>query len=293
MKAFQEHIETGSTKSLRVLHFEQADSDLPWHFHSEIEIVYFLKGSGRVLVNDFFELFSKGDIILIGSKIPHVFLYGKLQDKSEQSTILEAYVIQFSAELFNFQILQLPEFLNIKNLLLRMKFGLKVKPNIRKKISELIIKISESEGIYQITTLIEILELLSKKEACKLIRSNIQSDVPSDEKIRMQKIISYIQDNYNRTITLNEIANHANMNRSSFCIYFRQHFRKTFTEYLNELRVGYACKLLVNNKLSVSEIAFQVGYNDISYFIGQFKKLNSITPLQYRIKYSIKEMEVN
>ncbi len=290
MKAFQEYIETGNTNSIRILHFEQTDSEMPWHFHQEIEIVYFPKGLGRVCVNDFFESFNAGDILLIGSNIPHVYLYGKSYEKQKIPSITAAYVIQFSSELFNSQTLQLPEFQNIKTLFEKMKYGLKIKQKWRKEFAEKIKQLSECEGVFQITCLIELLESIAKSGSYKLISNNLPTETNvSDQKVRLQKLINFLQSNYNQEIRLDDVAKKANMNKSAFCRYFQQHFRKTFTEYLNELRIGYACKLLVNNKLSVSEIGFQVGYNNISYFIRQFRKQHNVSPLEYRKNYKISD----
>ena len=279
MKAMLEHIDTGLSGSMRIQHFRQAKMDIPWHFHPEIELVLMIRGTGRVFINDNFESFGKGDLIVIGSRVPHVYIADPAGSEDE----MEFVTLQFHPDLFQEPMMRFPEFFYLRKMLELSMQGIRLLGRNAKSMAKCIKAMERITGIAQVSGLIEILDMIGRSRKVLLVSTASRpGEVGSGDSVRLQKIINYLMQNYHKHISLDEVARIANLNRTAFCRYFRKHVRKTFTMYLNELRIGYASRLLMNNTLTVSEAGYKVGYNNMSYYIRQFKRIHGVTPSAYR-----------
>lgn len=278
MKPFFEQINTEPYRSFRVQRYVQADIDIPWHFHPEHEIVWVVKGQGQVFVKDHVMPYSAHELVLVGSNVPHFY-------SAEQATgeLLEILVIQFSPELFHHHLLAIPEMQDIQGLLARINHGIKIEQaHLSKALALQLSQLEKQRGVHQLTALLEVLDAIAQVEDYQLISESAESLEEPQKPPRLQRIIHFILENYQRNIRLAEVADIAHLEKSAFCRYFKKHTRVTFNDYVNTLRINFACKLLSNSDLPITQIAYSVGYNHFSHFVREFKKREHMLPKAYR-----------
>lgn len=252
-----------------------------WHYHPELELVLILKSTGTRFIGDNIEQFDEGDIILIGKNLPHMWLNDKEYFEKESQLKAKAISIHFKEHFAGEIFLDMPEMKSIKKLIDRAKHGIKFSGDV-KLVTKWIKNIDKLEGFDKTIKFFKILDFLSKHNNYKLLSSNgfINSFQMTGKK-NLEKVYEYIIKNFRENITLNDVADVACMNPSAFSRFFKRVNRKTFSEYLNEVRVGYSCKLLIENKSNISEICFESGFNNISNFNRQFKKTMKYSPTDY------------
>lgn len=251
-----------------------------WHYHEDIELVYVKHGSGTLFVGDGQYYFASESCYLIGSNIPH---YWKFEEKYFQkaSQKIEVYVVHFSPQLGGQEFLTISENYELKRFLMEASRGYQVLHDI--DLVENISQLYCSEGFMKLIKLLQLIYLISKQENKKfLVNEGYHFKISDIEKNRLQDIYHYTLHHFTERIELNTIAKIAKMTPQSFCKYFKKKNNKTYTEFVNELRVGEACKLLMDHKLSIKEICFDSGFNNFSSFHQCFKNITGKTPSQYQ-----------
>ncbi len=257
-----------------------------WHYHEQLELVVILKSVGTRFVGDSIEKFHQGEIILLGKNLPHMWLNDKAYFKNDSDLTAEAIAIHFKEDFVGANFFDTPEMSGIKNLFEKAKRGIKFETfNI-----ELLTKIKKMvylDDFNRVLKILEILNTLSKEKNYRTLSTVgfLNSFNKSNNK-RLDKVHSYVFNNFKNQITLNDIAEIAFMNPSAFSRYFKRVNRKTFSRYLNEIRIGYACKLLLEQKYNVTDICFESGYNNLSNFNRQFKLITNYSPTEYLKDYS-------
>jgi len=285
MKPIKENLSSNISHSFRVKHSKLQYLDSPWHYHEDFEIFYIIKSSGKRFVGDSIDNFSEGDLVFMGPNLPHVWKNGP-ECYSNKKNNAEAIVVQFKENSLGEGFFNLPEFSAIKKILSLSKRGLRISGITKEKIVPLLSEISKNEGAKRITILLEILDLLSKsKELYPLASISFEKMYFDDSRSRINKILEFVSNNFNKNIQLDEIAEIANMSKTAFCRYFKKRTLKTFWEYLTEVRIGYAGRLLINEDLSIHAICTECGFNSNSYFTKIFKSQFGFTPVEYRIKF--------
>jgi len=282
LKAIIEHINPPLNNSFTVKEYKQNYFDSPWHFHTEFELTYIQKGTGTRFVGTSAELFKEGDLVLIGSNIPHCW---RSDDQFYQNKNLEVHsvVIQFLPNLFLNN--PLPEMNKIILLLKKSSSGILFRNSkIYKKQLDAVIK---KEGFDQLMELYQLFHKLSIDKKQETLSTTIDSQLyqAKDSKI-FQEILIYITTHLKTDISLNEIAEKVYMSTPAFCRYFKKRTKKTFTEYVNNLRIAHASKLLIETDLSITQICFECGYNNLSYFNRQFHKFKEMQPKEFRGLYA-------
>ncbi|HLN71811.1 MAG TPA: AraC family transcriptional regulator [Prolixibacteraceae bacterium] len=255
----------------------------PWHFHSEFEIVYVLKSSGKKFVADSVEPFSEGDLTLLGSNLPH---FWKNEINEEKESRVNAIVVQFHKDFFKDQINSYAEFHAISELLKRASFGISFDKLYAEKAGKMLKRLLKLKGLERMLYFIKIMDTLAHMESYRLLAS--QGYQVSDTKelnTRLDKVMHFINSNYQRKITQDEIAAKIGMTTSAFCRYFKEKTGKGFIFFVNEMRIGYACKLLIENHLSISQICYECGFNNLSNFNRMFKRLTGSTPGEYQQQF--------
>jgi len=286
MKPMLEKISFTADSSVKVFQLSQPNFDIPWHFHPEYEIALILKSHGKQFIGTSVEEFEEGDIFFIGSNVPHVLINDQIYHRGNPDLRAEAIVVQFSENLLCQHLLDRPEFYPIGELLKKSTFGIKLSGPTRNDLHDYLRKMVRQESIIQFAMLIRILNMIERSGDYRLVSTQQSEEKKGDKRSKRIEIITeFLLDNYHQDITLRQAARHINMNVSSFCRYFKKHTRKTFSRYLNELRINYACKLLSDETLSVSQICFDVGFNNLSHFYRQFRIVTDKTPKEYRKTY--------
>lgn len=286
-KIMHEKLNLSSGSPIKIKWCDYDYFKFPWHFHEEYEIVYIIKSTGTRFVGNNIELFSSEDLVLLGSSVPHMYRNDIQYYQNDPERRVHAITIQFSKDFFHYSLQQYPEFTQIKNLLGEAKYGIyfdkKANHQIRKKIYQAL----QLEGLDLLLETIRILALMSQSKEKRLLsdenENNLTDTGISDP--RIIKVKAYLHREYTNNITLKKIADIAGMNESAFCRYFLEKTSKTCFQYINELRVTYACKLLLEKRLTITQICYEAGYNNISNFNRQFKKITGYTPTEYTLEF--------
>lgn len=253
-----------------------------WHYHQEYELVLITKSFGTALVGDHVNSYSENDLFLTGPNLPHTFIRNKKFTISKA----ECFVLHFKAELFSKSFTEQPEFLSLKKILTKSELGIGFTKETGTTIRPLFTKLLNTQGIDKVILILKILDICSRQKGYSLLASEGFASgyvQPTDEKLKI--VISYIENNYQNIIKLDEIANMANMQVNAFCRYFKRKTNLSLFDFINRVRVGNACKLLLKGELSIQEICFQSGYNSASNFINQFRTRTNMTPKEYRDFY--------
>jgi len=256
---------------------------VPCHFHPSIEIMYITSGSGIRFVGDNIENYEPGDVCMIGPNLIHEW---RSNDDLSSQNNASCYCLFFKKEVFNGSMIQLPEMEAVKKLLELSELGLKFHGQAREQLTIRIQNGENLQGLSKLTNLLEILDIMANTTEYSILSSSIflNSNAKNDY-IRFNKIHQFMIQNFNRQITLDEIANVANLSIPAFCRYFKKRTTKTFTQSLNEIRIGQAKKLIIEGKYKISSICTVVGFYNMSNFIEQFKKLTNMLPSEYQKMY--------
>lgn len=250
-----------------------------WHYHPELELVVIKESVGTRFVGDSIEKFKPGEVILIGKNLPHMWLNDDAYFQKNSGLIASAFSIHFREDFVGKEFLDLYCSEHLSKLFEKAKRGIQfvgLRFPIQDAINQLI---AEKDDFKKLIHLLQILHHLAKHENIDLLSSegylNAKINEGSDE------THEYIFKNFNKPIQLKDVASVAGMNPSAFSRYFKRIHRKTFSRYLIEIRIGYACKLLMENQLNVSAICYESGFNNLSNFNKQFKRIKDMNPSEY------------
>ncbi|WP_375586348.1 AraC family transcriptional regulator [Cyclobacterium xiamenense] len=259
----------------------------PWHFHPEYELTLITESSGKRFVGDHVASFYPGDMIFVGPNLPHFHRNAEEYYQLPRNHLrVRAIVIHFLEDFLGDAFFGSPEMVKIRHLFERAAKGLVVSGATKKCLAEKMEKMLELEGFDKIFLLLEMLHILSKsRDLTELSSPAFQYPVASTDRVRVNRMYEYILGNYKSAIRLEEAAILLNMSTSTYCRYFKKRTGKTFSNLVNELRVGHACRLLMEGELTVTEICYECGFNNFSYFQRQFKKYTKTTPLKYKHKF--------
>ena len=260
--------------------------DYPWHYHPEFEIIFVEKSYGIRFMGNHIGNFSNGDLMFISSNLPHVWKNDKVFYQGNKDFIVDVYVIHFLEDVLKEGFFDLPEFTRIKKLFLLGQQGLLIRGKDHKKISELVKETVSSSGIDRLILFLKTLNAIANTEEYDLLSSSgYTSSVNLADTERINVVMNYIMKNYAREIKTEELASLANLTESSFCRYFKSRTKKTCSQFLNEIRILNACKLLVNSDMTITQICYETGYNNISHFNRQFKLKTGLTAKEYAKRY--------
>ncbi len=259
----------------------------PWHLHPEYELTLIAEGSGKRFVGDHMEFFESGDMILIGPNLPHFHRNSKIYYEGVEQLRVRAVVIHFLEDFLGKDFFCRPEMISIKQLLTRSKQGLHITGKTRTSVASMMEEMLVLEGVERILQLIELLHVLSKSSELHILSSMaFDHAYTSADMKRINQVYQFMIDNYREKVSLEEVASQINMSPSAFCRFFKKRTGKTFSSFLNELRIGYACKLLMEKDFTVSQICYESGFNNFSYFSRQFKSITKLSPLKYKKQFS-------
>lgn len=252
-----------------------------WHYHPELELVFILESTGSRFVGDSIGKFEPGEIVLLGKNLPHLWLNDKEYFKKASCLQAKALVIHFM-ESFTENLLQVPEMADIKELFNKAGCGIKFEGKSCEPILTKVKAIFSKNDPDRIIKLLEVLKDLSQHQEYKVLSSSVyMSSFQEGNNSKMAKVLKYIMNNFKKEISLNDAAELAHMNPSAFSRYFKQVQKKGFSQFVNEIRIGYACKLLMEQKYNIAEVCYESGFKNLSNFNRQFKLLKSLSPSEY------------
>jgi len=247
------------------------------HQHEEIQFSIILEGEGTLIVGDTVNFYSKNDILILDSNMPHVF---KSDVKaSEHSRMLSLF---FTKDSFGTDFFDLEELLELQKFFKRSKHGFKVTSH-KKILKELFLKLEASSKLERFMILLQLMKIASQANYESLSSFIYDKKYSDNEGKRMRDVLAFTMNQYTTDITLDAVAEVSNMTKNAFCKYFKKRTNKTYFQFLNELRIENACKLMqTQTDSSISEIAYQSGFNNISNFNRQFKIIKGKSPNNYR-----------
>jgi AraC-like DNA-binding protein len=264
-----------------------ANFESTWHYHPELELHYTKKGEGLRFIGDNISNFNSDEMLLLGENLPHTWKSHDAYLHPQSKLEVETMVMHFLPDCLGQEFLSLPEAYALTQLFKRAKNGLLIQGDTKRKLLSLLEAAHQAENLNRIALFISILSTLSETSEYEPITSAhafYQSNQLETD--RLNQIYTYTLKNYMNKISLAEIASLSCLSITSFCRYFKLMTNKTYTDFLSEIRISYACKLLIENKeLTIESISTETGFNNASNFFRQFKKTIGLTPKAYRKKY--------
>jgi len=258
-----------------------------WHFHPEIEILYVREGFGTRYVGDNISSFYPGDLVIIGSNTPHVWSCSPDFLNPQNKLNCSATCIQFVEDFIGKPTADIPEFHLINEFLKKAKRGIKFINRTHNLLVRHIKDMSSKRGMDRLIGLLTILNIMSTSTDIKYLSSHNYTPglINSEDKYRMEIIFRYVIQKFPGKVNLEEIASLVNLTPPSFCRFFKSRTTKVFSAFVNEVRIGNACKMLIENKNSISRVCYLSGFNYLSNFNRQFKKIKGMTPSEFQCKY--------
>ena len=251
-----------------------------WHQHDEYELILITEGNGTALIGDYIGDYNVGDIFFMTSNLPHWFR------KSNAKIIGSGIVIHFLKDFWGEQFLQLPEMKNINQLLNSKNSGIQLNSTLNSDLTVLIEQLEVTKGIERIIGLLNCLQQVSTSINFNVI-SYAFSSINNKENSAIEKIFDYSFKHFLDQVTLHEVAKIAGMSIPTFCRFFKKNIKKSYFDFIQEIRIGHACKLLQTTNKPVLDICYTSGYNSWAHFSKQFKHVKKITPTQYRKQYKL------
>jgi len=252
----------------------------PWHCHAEIELILVLQSQGYRIVGDNIQSLQRGDLVLLGPNLPHAYQYDDRLTVSQPPA--HAVLLQFEERIWS-TVLELPAMAAVRRLLRRAANGLQVMDPTRKQVVAMLAEMLKLRGPRRMAVFLAVLDALAQSRSCRTIASpGFTTSPTSYEEQRIGRICQFIDENYHRRLRISEIAKLIHMSEGALSRFFRSHMGKTFPAFLNDLRIGRACRLLAETELNVTEVGLSCGYRNISNFNRQFRRLKKTSPRQFR-----------
>ena len=257
-------------RSYRTPHFE-----VPWHQHAELELILLTEGKGTAFIGNYIGEFETGDIFFLGSNLPHTF-------QPDKNTITSGVVVQFRDNFWGDHFINLPENLSLVHLFETAARGLKIKGDCKKHLTPLLSELENRKGLQRLIILFQCLDLIIDTKEYEMVSTQEVKQNNPKHKERIDSIFQYTIDNFREPIQLSVVAGNAGMSIPAFCSYFKKSTKKTYIDFLNEIRIGNACKLLMDTQKSVMDICYESGFNTLANFNKQFLKIKKLTPSAFR-----------
>ncbi len=285
MKPALEHLPKEKDHSFVVKYFNYNYFPTPWHYHPEYEIVLVTESTGKRLIGDHISAFQKGNLAFLGPNIPHTYRNDDKYYEDASTLRARSIVIHFTEASLGKDFLELPEAGVLKHLFERAFYGLDIFGNTQKAVCKKLYNIVELTGLKRWLCLTEILLEIAESQSVSSITKTAHIGFNEKESKRLCNVFEWITTNFEKDIRLSEAAQIAEMNENAFSRFFSQRTRKTFSGFIQELRLQKAAKLLIENDMTITEICYECGYNNISNFNRQFLNHYHINPMNYKKEF--------
>ncbi|MBC6367666.1 AraC family transcriptional regulator [Algoriphagus sp. AK58] len=288
MKAVFEYIHSKPNTSFIYKYLKLPSFDAPYHFHPEFELTWIEKGEGMRYVGRNAQPFLAGDLVFLGSNLPHCWI------NRPHEELVAAHVIQFHGDFLGKDFFNLPEMESVRKLFTKSHSGLMVTNTTKHLVGERILRLPNQTPLQQITGIVEILGILSQSQDLVPLDHSFEKiivDLPHTE--RFNRIISFLIQNFKKEIRLNQMAEIAHLSPAAFCRYFKGVMQKTLMEVVLEFRIQHACQLLASSDYPISQVALESGFEDLPYFNRKFKKMVGVNPMAYRRKSKLEKYPPN
>jgi AraC-like DNA-binding protein len=280
MQARLEKISPGSGVTFHCHRRRDRRFGFAWHFHPELELTFIVRSHGKRFVGDSIETYTDGDLVLLGPNLPHTW------DSDPGRGSHEAVVCQFSPQFLGEPFLGTPEMAPLRRLLERSVQGLRFSGRSSREAGKILDGLDRRSGPVRILGLLQVLEILSRSREVHPLAS--REFVPSqrrEDTERIDRVFRFLADNYTGRVPLAEAAKIAHLSVPAFCRFFRRRTRKTLVAYLTELRLGHACRELMETDRPIADIAFNSGFGNLSNFNRRFLRSKHLSPRGFRAQF--------
>lgn len=286
MKPLLEKSIESLNQSFLVKKLQEPFFDPNWHFHPHYQLFTVIKGTGTRFIGDDIRHFEEGDTVFLGPNMPHLWRSDRPYFEKESQLQTEGIVVYFKEDFLGNDFFEKPEMFDIKSFLKNSERGLDLTGTLGAEMLGDLNELLGLTGFEGISKLLNILHKLSVTGDYQYISSsNYTNTHKISETERMRIVHEYVLKHFKENINLSTVASLSNMTEAAFCRYFKSRTNKTFSDFVKEIRIGNACKILQNEQKSISQICYESGYNTVSNFNNQFKLLKGVSPLQYQKLY--------
>jgi AraC-like DNA-binding protein len=263
-----------------------------WHCHPEFELCLITKGGGKRMVGDNIDIFEENDLVLIGPDTPHEYICDPQYFDQSGNFYGEGIVIQFVADFLGDTFFSIPEHQRLHEFIFKSGRGYAFQGESKEKIVSIMMKMQQMNNSERLYSLFSIFKIFMNTNEYRFLSSPVFSQpFGQHEAVPMQKALQYIMQNYRKDISIKDLLAYTNMSNTAFYTAFKNAYRMTFKEYLLSIRVGYACRLLTYPTQKISQIAYESGFENISNFNRQFKRIKGITPSDFLMQIKNIEMK--
>jgi len=260
--------------------------DPNWHFHPHYQLFTVIKGTGTRFIGDDIRHFNVGDTVFLAPNMPHLWRSDREYFEKDSQLMTEGIVVYFKEDFLGSEFFEKSEMYNVKTLLKKSERGLDLTGQLKEELVNDLKNLPVDSGFQGIIKILSILDKLSKSTDYQYIASTTYSNTHKiSETERMRLVHEYVLKHFKENINLSTVASLSNMTDAAFCRYFKSRTNKTFSDFVKEIRIGNACKMLQDENKSISQTCYESGYNTVSNFNNQFKSLKGVSPKQYQKLY--------
>ncbi|MFZ4376793.1 MAG: AraC family transcriptional regulator [Saprospiraceae bacterium] len=260
--------------------------DPNWHFHPHYQLFTVIKGTGTRFIGDDIRHFNVGDTVFLAPNMPHLWRSDREYFEKDSQLMTEGIVVYFKEDFLGSEFFEKSEMYDVKTLLKKSERGLDLTGQLKEELVNDLKNLPVDSGFQGIIKILSILDKLSKSTDYQYIASTTYSNTHKiSETERMRRVHEYVLKHFKENINLSTVASLSNMTDAAFCRYFKSRTNKTFSDFVKEIRIGNACKMLQDENKSISQTCYESGYNTVSNFNNQFKSLKGISPKQYQKLY--------
>jgi AraC-like DNA-binding protein len=257
--------------------------DPNWHFHPHYQLFTVIKGTGTRFIGDDIRHFNIGDTVFLAPNMPHLWRSDREYFEKDSQLMTEGIVVYFKEDFLGSEFFEKSEMYDIKTLLKKSERGLDLTGQLKEELVNDLKNLPVDSGFQGIIKILSILDKLSKSTDYQYIASTTYSNTHKiSETERMRMVHEYVLKHFKENINLSTVASLSNMTDAAFCRYFKSRTNKTFSDFVKEIRIGNACKMLQDENKSISQTCYESGYNTVSNFNNQFKSLKGVSPKQYQ-----------
>jgi AraC-like DNA-binding protein len=282
MKPALEHLPKEKDDSFVVKYFDYNFYPTPWHYHPEYEIVMVTESTGKRFIGDHISDFGPGNLAFLGPNIPHTYRNDDKYYVEGSKLRAKSIVIHFTEASLGNDFLDLPEARLLHKLFDRSLYGLDIRGATHQRISKKLFDIVSFSGLKRWLCLVDILSDLAESKNLAAITKTTHIGYNEKESKRLCNVFDWVTTNFEKEIKLSEAAEVAQMNEHAFSRFFSMRTRKTFSGFVQELRLQKAAKLLVENDMTITQVCYECGYNNVSNFNRQFLNHYEMNPMKYR-----------
>ncbi len=284
MKALLEKIPATEQGSFTIREFKLPFFDAPFHFHPELELTLIIAGQGKRIVGDTISDFEAGDLALLGSNLPHYWHSHKQYQSG--GLMSHSIVIQFNPQFLGPHFFLVPEMTNIRKLLDKAQQGLTFDDETRHETAYRMQQLLPLSGAKRLFELLALFDFLASSPGQQQIASSgFSAYADTSDCERINSVCQYVFNSFTEEVTISHAASLAHLSVPAFCYYFKKRTRRNFSQFVNEIRIGHACKLLIETTRSIAEICYDSGFRNLSNFNRRFKEIQHKSPQEYRQQF--------